>query len=569
MALSLCDLASSWTSSSDSRASIHGSVFSSVPLVRTHICFYPHTGASLLPRGQVYVASKVVFMPSPLDGGPPLEALGLPPNSGVSRPLHAPSVPTPSGVSDIRPLLVIGVFPQAGHSLPPFQKSRGPSGSTVSVELRPALSATALPKGGEDSREAVEGVLSSEKTGAERPYAPYQARAGSYGALGSYRSPSDLPVKTRVRLDVGAELADDTTQWFGTPPKRSMALPVEHLRFPWRRHARSGITPAELLSRESLRPDLMRVRRMYEAGLVDEASLVLDVLTSEGGGLTYQIPDAIPWDRTLAYSIGEDTHVDLMAEFLFDRVPGVPRRFMLSEVAELYVSPRPYAYLKAGVALQKSAGSLMRLHAIAVSPHAWATYRQCAEDDGRFFRSVSFEPGITAKDFPELHEAVREALPSLGVHALLPYALKHFGYACADPYHPAHSDLEQNFEREWAWSLGNAFMAEVRVNGRVFVQPIGVLASLERVASEIPAVPLHPLEQKSQHTMWSFTSVLSLMHRACQVTERTHRLWTDYTTGDRSAFILYDLRGDAFVAKTASSQPPSMPTGSGAGVGSN
>ena len=105
---------------------------------------------------------------------------------------------------------------------------------------------------------------------------------------------------------------------------RSMPLPVEQLRFPWRRYARAGITLAELLSRDSLRPDLMRVRRVYEAGRVDEAGLVLARLTGEGGGVPYQIPDAIPFDRTFAYNIGDVFYVDRMAEHLVGRLPGAP-----------------------------------------------------------------------------------------------------------------------------------------------------------------------------------------------------------------------------------------------------
>ena len=92
----------------------------------------------------------------------------------------------------------------------------------------------------------------------------------------------------------------------------------------------------------------------------------------------------------------------------------------------------------------------MRLYGIAVSPHDWATYRHCECDDGHVFRSASFEQGITQRDFPELPEAVQESLLSFGVQALLPYALKHFGFACSDPDHPAHADLVHNFEREWA-----------------------------------------------------------------------------------------------------------------------
>lgn len=146
----------------------------------------------------------------------------------------------------------------------------------------------------------------------------------------------------------------------------------------------------------------------------------------------------------------------------------------------------------------------MRLYAIAVSPHDLPTYRHREEDDGRVFRSAPFEQGIILRDFPELPEAVRESLPSFGVHALFPYALKHFGFACSDPDHPAHAELVQNFQREWAWALGNTFMAAVHINRRVFLQPIGVLAFLERVAVDLPVVPPHHLEVNSKHAMWSF-----------------------------------------------------------------
>ena len=363
-------------------------------------------------------------------------------------------------------------------------------------------------------------------------------------------------------------MADDTTQWCGTAMAHSMPLPVEQLRFPWRRYARAGITLAELLSRDSLRPDLMRGRRVYGAGRVYEAGLVLARLKGDGRGVPYQIPDAIPCHMTFAYNIGKVLYVDRMAERLVGRLPGAPRRFILSEVEELYVSPLPYAYSKTLVALQKSASSLMRLYGIVVWPHDWATYRHREEDDGRVFSSASFEQVITPRDFPELQEVVRESLPLFGVHALLPYALKHFDFACSDLDHPAHADLVHNVEREWAWALGNAFMAEVHINRSVFVQPIEVLAFLGRVAFDLPIVPLHPLEANSKHSMWSFASVLSIMHRACQVPDRTQRPWTDYTTGERSAFLLYDMQIDPFAAKPASPPPSPITAGRRAGVGS-
>ena len=84
---------------------------------------------------------------------------------------------------------------------------------------------------------------------------------------------------------------------------------------------------------------------------------------------------------------------------------------------------------------------------------------------------------------------------------MLPYALKHFGFDCSDLDYPAHAELIRNFEREWAWALGNSFMAEVHINRRVFVQPIRVLTILGRVAFDLTFVPIHPLEANSKHAM--------------------------------------------------------------------
>ena len=131
------------------------------------------------------------------------------------------------------------------------------------------------------------------------------------------------------------------------------------------------------------------------------------------------------------------------------------------------------------------------------------------------FRSSAFEQGLPPADFPALPEEIEGALPSLGANPLLSFALKHFGFACADREHPVHADLSYNFEREWAWSLGNALMTELRVTTRAFVQTPEVLAFLGRVAPGLPAVPLHPLEEGFQHVMWSFSSLLELMQRAC------------------------------------------------------
>ena len=74
-----------------------------------------------------------------------------------------------------------------------------------------------------------------------------------------------------------------------------------------------------LLSCEHLRPDLWRVRKVYEARRDEEASLVLGRLLVEGGGGAYQIPAAVASDRTLAYSLSEVEYVDRMADYLFHR----------------------------------------------------------------------------------------------------------------------------------------------------------------------------------------------------------------------------------------------------------
>ena len=164
------------------------------------------------------------------------------------------------------------------------------------------------------------------------------------------------------------EAMDPSGEWFRVPLERSTPLPLDRLKFPWCRYARSGITVGELLARETLRPDLLRVRKVYEAGRGEEASLVLVRLLAEGDRAAYQIPAAIVSDRTFAYSLAEVEYVDRMADYLHNRDPKSPREFVLSTVAGLYVSPRPFAYSKARVALQKSACSLMRLHHVAIAP---------------------------------------------------------------------------------------------------------------------------------------------------------------------------------------------------------
>lgn len=158
-------------------------------------------------------------------------------------------------------------------------------------------------------------------------------------------------------------------------------------------------------------------------------------------------------------------------------------------------------------------------------------------------------PGWSISHFPELLSVVGEALPSLGVRSILPYTLIHFGFACGDPKHPACDDLVYNFEREWAWTLCNAFMSEVSQHGRAFIQAVGMLSCLSRVAPLLPDVPLHPLQDGPPHVPWFYISILDLMHRVGAVPECNRHLWTNYTIGSQSLFLPYDFEGDFFVAR--------------------
>ena len=196
--------------------------------------------------------------------------------------------------------------------------------------------------------------------------------------------------------------------------ERSVPLPLHRLQHEWQQYAPSGVTVAELLSRACLRPDLVRIRRIHEAGLVDEASFALRRLLAEGSGVAYQIPDGIPSDRTLAYSTQEAEYVYRMAVYIFREGPGDPNRFLLPEGKGLYVYPRPYLHSKPLGALQKSACSLIRLYSVAVAHFDWSAYRAAGEEDGRVFLSAAFERGLSVRDFPELPPSVRDSFPSVG-----------------------------------------------------------------------------------------------------------------------------------------------------------
>ena len=130
----------------------------------------------------------------------------------------------------------------------------------------------------------------------------------------------------------------------------------------------------ELLSKVSLRPDLLRIRTIYEGGHSEEASLALERLLAEGDGVPYQLPDEIPGDRTFAFSVEEVEYVDHMSTYLFLRGPRGPPRFVLPEIMRLYVSPCPRAHPRAPAAFQKSACSMMRIHHISLAPTDWSAY---------------------------------------------------------------------------------------------------------------------------------------------------------------------------------------------------
>ena len=164
----------------------------------------------------------------------------------------------------------------------------------------------------------------------------------------------------------------------------------------------------------------------------------------------------------------------------------------------------------------------MRLHAVA--HHDWAAYRGPEEADDRVFWSSAFVGGLTPGDCPSLPNAIMGSFPSLGIHPLLPFILKHFGYASTDAHHPARALLLHNCEREWVWLVSNAFMSEVSINQREFVQPSKVLAYLERVIVGLRNVSLHPLERNSPHVLWTFGSALELMQRASGAGTVTRRL---------------------------------------------
>ena len=239
-----------------------------------------------------------------------------------------------------------------------------------------------------------------------------------------------------------AEGAGSVTRRFGRSWEGFVTLSLGQLRFPWHRYARTGVTVSELLTRTCFRPDLRGIRRAYEAGLAEEAVSSVGRLLAEGEGGAYQVPDEIPGDRIFAFRSAEAEYVHGMASVLFGKVQRVPEPFMLPGIAGLYISPCPYAYSKARVFLQKSTGSLMRLHAVAVAHHDWAAYRGIDEADDRVFRSSTFVGALTLSDSTLL--PTMGSFSSPGIHPLLLFILKHFGCACTDGQHPARALPQHN-----------------------------------------------------------------------------------------------------------------------------
>ena len=147
-----------------------------------------------------------------------------------------------------------------------------------------------------------------------------------------------------------------------------------------------------------------------------------------------------------------------MVDFLFGTGQEVPLQFVLSQVGNLYVLPRPYPYSKPRLSMQKSVCALIRLCSVAVVHHDCATCRCKDEEDDQVFRSSAFAFGLIASDFAELPPSVKESLSSLGVQTLLLPTLRHFGFGCMDRQHSFQprlysttngNGLGKGFARTW------------------------------------------------------------------------------------------------------------------------
>ena len=145
----------------DRLAPVRVSVFFRAPLSFTNVSLLPPPGARVLNPCDPSAVGRVVIMsslpggrpsrespPTPSRGGSSVELPALPPLSGASEPSRTVPPPVSSGGPVARPPRVEGFVPPAVPSLPPIQKSRGPSGSTGAVKFRPASSGPAPPGGG-------------------------------------------------------------------------------------------------------------------------------------------------------------------------------------------------------------------------------------------------------------------------------------------------------------------------------------------------------------------------------------------------------------------------------------
>ena len=197
----------------------------------------------------------------------------------------------------------------------------------------------------------------------------------------------------------------------------------------------------------------------------------------------------------------------------------------------------------------------MRLYSIAVAHHDWAVHRHEDEEDSCVFRSSAFAAGPVASDFAELPRSVKESLPSLGVHHLLPPTLKQFGFSCMDRKHPVNPRLVLNHEREWACALCIAYMTEVCVNSRGIIQPTQTIAFLERVKLGLPNASIHPSKRASPHGLWTFGAVVGFMLRASVISEQNLHPWLDFTTSSKAFFLEYSTENDVFLSRTSSRSP--------------
>lgn len=179
-----------------------------------------------------------------------------------------------------------------------------------------------------------------------------------------------------------------------------------------------------------------------KAGGVEDAPSALSRVMAQGAGSGLQLPDGLPSDCTFAFNMAEVENVDWMGSFLSGPGRDASRRLVLPEVARLYVTPVSTSSSNPRVALQKSSCSLMRLHSVGFAHYDWSGYRLENEASG-----------LSAGYFPPLPSIVRDRLPSVGIHPLLPPVLKHFWFICADLPHPTYSRLAVNYECEWAWSV--------------------------------------------------------------------------------------------------------------------